>query len=90
MIPLTYNEHKYYEKQKYCHICKKRFCNDKEDKSKYKLFHKVRDHCHYSEKFRDAAHSICNLRYKVQREVPVIIHNGSNYDYHFIINGLAK
>ena len=90
MIPLTYNELKYYEKQKYCHICKKRFCNDKEDKSKYKLFHKVRDHCHYTAKFRDAAHSICNLRYKVQQEVPVIIHNGSNYDYHFIINGLAK
>ena len=42
------------------------------------------------EKFRGPAHSICNLRYKVQREIPVIIHNGSKYDYHFIIKGLAE
>ena len=36
------------------------------------------------------AHSICNLRYRTQREIPVVLHNGSNYDYHFIINTLAK
>ena len=28
----------------------------------YKKHHKLRDHCHYSGKFRGAAHSICNLR----------------------------
>ena len=26
---------------------------------------KVRDHCHYTGKYRGAAHNICNLRYKV-------------------------
>ena len=52
--------------------------------------HKVRDHDHYAGKFRDAGHSICNLRYAVQKEIPIISHNGSNYDYHFIINKLAK
>ena len=31
-------------------------------------------------KFRGAAHSICNLRYKVPQEILVKIHNGSNYD----------
>ena len=41
-------------------------------------------------KFREAAHSICNLRYKVPNEIPVVIHNGSTYDYHFIIKQLAK
>ena len=36
-------------------------------------------------KFRGAAHSICNLNYKVPKNIPVVIHNAS-YDTHFIIN----
>ena len=51
---------------------------------------KVRGHCPYTGKYRDAAHSACNLGYKVLREIPVIFHNGSSYDYHFIIKYLAK
>ena len=89
MIPLTDEEIIYYEKQKLCHICKKEFCYDKNEKNKFKLYQKVRDHCHYTRKFKGPAHSICNLRYKAQREIPVIIHNDSKYDYHFISNGLA-
>ena len=42
------------------------------------------------EKFRGAAHNICNLRCKTLKKIPVIFHNGSTYDYHFIINQLAK
>ena len=53
-------------------------------------YKKVRDHCHYTGKFRGAAHSICNLNYKVLQEIPVKIHNGLKYDYHFIIKELAK
>ena len=45
---------------------------------------------HYTRKFRGAAHSICKLRYKVQREIPVKIHNDSKYDYHSIIKELAE
>ena len=56
----------------------------------FKIYRKVRDHDHYTGKFRGAAHSICNLRYRTQREIPVVLHNGSNYDNHFIINALAK
>ena len=51
---------------------------------------KVRDHCHYTGKYRGAAHNICNLRYKVPKEIPVVFHNVSTYDYHFIIKDLAK
>ena len=51
---------------------------------------KVRDHCHYTRKFRGAAHSVCNLRYKVPKEIPIVFHNCSTYDYHFIIKKLAK
>ena len=31
-----------------------------------------------------------NLRYKVPREIPVKFHNGSTYDYHFIIKETAE
>ena len=90
MIPLTDKENVSYEKQKVCYICKKEFSTDENDKNAFKLYHKVRDHCHYTGKFRGAAHSICNLRYKTPKEIPIVFHNGSTYDYHFIINKLAK
>ena len=51
---------------------------------------KVRDHCHYTGSFRGAAHSICNLNCKLPQEIPVKIHNGSKYDYHFMIKELAE
>ena len=74
----------------YCHICKRKFCYDKNEKNKFKIYEKVRDHDHYRGKFRGAAHSICNLRYSIQREIPIVIHNGSTYDYHLIIKELAE
>ena len=80
MIPLTNEEKESYENQKLCHICKKEFNND----------NKVRDHCHYTGKYRGAAHNKCNLRYKIPKEIPVVFHNGSTYDYHFIIKQLAR
>ena len=83
MIPLTNKELKSYENQKVCHICKKEFCDNKNKK-------KLKDHCHYTGKFRRAAHSVWNLRYKVPKEIPAVFHNGSTYDYHFIIKKLAK
>ena len=29
----------------------------------------VRDHCHYTGEYKDAAHSICNLKYSVPNEI---------------------
>ena len=46
-----------YKKQEVCYICKKRFSTDDDNKK----YHKVRDHCHCTGKFREAAHSICNM-----------------------------
>ena len=86
MIPLTKKEEKNHNKQKVCHICRKEFNTDDSD-TKY---HKVRDHCHYTGKYRGAAHDICNLRYKTPKEIPVVFHNGSTYDYHFIIKNFAE
>ena len=31
-----------------------------------------------------------NLRYKMPKEIPVVFHNGSTYNYHFIIKELAE
>ena len=84
MIPLTKKEEENYNNQKVCYICKKEF--DKSDKKHYK----VRDQCHYTGKYRGAAHNICNLRYKIPKEIPIVFHNGSTYDYHFIIKELVK
>ena len=55
-----------------------------------KRYHKLRDHCHYTVKYRRAAHSICNLRYKRPKEIPIVFHNGSTFEYHFITKNLAK
>ena len=63
---------------------------DENNKKEFKLKQKVRDHCHYTGKYRGAAHSICNLNYKIPKEIPVVFHNGSTYDYHFIIKQLAR
>ena len=41
-------------------------------------------------KYRGAAHDICNLRSKTPIEIPLVFHNGSTYDYHFIIKELAE
>ena len=58
MIQLTNKENKSYHKQKVYYICKKNSI-DYDDKRYYK----VRDHCHYTGKYRGAARNICNLRY---------------------------
>ena len=34
-----------------------------------KKYHRVRDHCHCADKYRGAAHSICNLKYSTPKEV---------------------
>ena len=84
MISLTKKEEIMHNKQKVCYIGKKGFSTD--DKNSFK----VRDHCHYTGKYIGAAHDICNLRYKIPKEIPVVFHNGSTYDYHFIIKELAE
>ena len=90
MKPLTNKEIKSYEKQKVWHICEKKFCYDKSKKSEYNLYHKVRDHCHYIGNFIAAAHNIFNLRNNTPKKIPIVFHNGSTYDYHFVIKNLAE
>ena len=86
MIPLTKEEKKIHREQKVCYICKKGFSTDDNNKKYYK----VRDHCHYTGNYRGAAQNICNLRYKIPKEIPVVFHNGSTHDRHFMIKELTK
>ena len=48
MIPLTKEEKKSYEREICRYICKKRFTTNNK---------KVRDHCHFTGKYREAPHS---------------------------------
>ena len=79
IIPLTKDEEDSYDKKNTCHICMKDLHSDK-----------VKNHCYFTVKYRVAAHNTCNLKYKIPKNVPVIFHNGSTYDYHFIIIELAS
>ena len=81
MDPLTSEEWKGYDRATKCHICFKPFEEIKP---------KVRNHCHYTGKYREPAHMNCNLRYKIPSHIPVIFHNLSGYDTHLFIQELGK
>ena len=48
-------------------------------------YYKVKDHCHFIRKYRGAPCNICNIRYKIPKEILIVFHNGLKHDYHFII-----
>ena len=87
MLPLTKKELKLQQDATECYIWGKTFLKKFENDKNYQ---KVRDHCHFTGEYSDAAHSICNLKFKVPNEIPVVFQNSSNYDYHFIIKDLAN
>ena len=73
MIPLTFEKNQSYHKQKVCHIWKKEFSTDNDNKKNHKVIY----YYHFAGKYRWAAYDICNLRYKIRKEIPVVFHNGS-------------
>ena len=85
-IRLTKEEMYSYNRRKYCHICKKRFSKEESNNNN----HKVRDYCYYTGKYRGAAHRKCSKDNSEEREIPIVFHNGSTYDYRFIIKEIAK
>jgi len=64
----------------HCHVGEKPFASD--DK-------RIRDYCHLTGRYRGPAHLNCNLNYKDSHYIPVIFHNLSGYDSHFIIKEIA-
>lgn len=89
LIPLTNEEEATHIKSNHSHICHRKSIED-EDHQYYQKLRKSIDRDHYTGKYRGAAHSICNLRYETQKDIPVVTHNGSNYDFHPLITELAK
>ena len=87
---LTPEQKRSYENGKRCHICQSTFYKKDHVGVKSSNYRKVIHHDHYTGKYRGVAHSLCNLRYSTQRDIPVVIHNGSNYDSHLIIKELAE
>ena len=67
-----------YNKETKCWICKGELNNDK-----------VRDHCHFTGRYRGAAHNSCNLKYRKPNFTPVVFHNLSGYDSHLFIKYLG-
>ena len=81
MEPLMKAQWKDYKHASSCHICLKPFREDKP---------KVRDHCHYTSRYRGPAHMGCNLQYKIPSYIPIVFHNLSGYDTHLFIKELAN
>ena len=50
---------------------------------------RVRDHCHYTGRYRGAAHNICNLKYSKPNNISVFFHNLTGYDSHLFIKKLG-
>ena len=71
-----------------CWICEGEF-NDIPDEKGYKKIKKVWDHCHFTGRYRGAAHHLCNLWYSKPKFIPVIFHNLSGYDSHLFIKNLG-
>ena len=83
MLPLTKEQLKSHQDASMLNLRKKNL----KKLSKSINYRKFREHCRYTGKYRGAAHSIsiCNLKFSVTNQIPVVFHNGSNYDYHFMI-----
>ena len=81
-VKLTPTQQQQFDNATNCHICNVPF-NEQVTK--------IRERNHFNEKYRGAACQSCNTREgKSSKEIPVFFHNGSNYDFHFIVTELIK
>lgn len=85
----TEEEIELFENSDLCYLCHEDFDieDDMTDKQIIDM-QKVRDHCHYTNRYLGAAHNNCNRRRFSQNKFPIFVHNFKNYDSHFIIQAL--
>ena len=77
-IEITDEEEKEFNKATDCWICGEYLGNDR-----------VRDHCHFTGRYRGPAHNRCNLKYRKQNNISVFFHNLVGYDSHLFIKKLG-
>ena len=70
---------KQFNKASDCWICGEYLGNDR-----------VRDHCHFTGRYRGPAHNSCNLKYRKPKSISVFFHNLSGYDSHLFIKKLGS
>ena len=77
-IKITDEEEKEFNKASDCWICGEYLGKDR-----------VKDHCHYTGRYRGPAHNKCNLKYRKQNNISVFFHNLAGYDSHLFIKKLG-
>ena len=77
-MKITPEEQEQFNQATNCWICEK-FLN---------IDDRVRDHCHFTGRYRGAAHNRCNLKYSKPNNISVFFHNLSGYDSHLFIKKL--
>ena len=75
----TEEDRKQFNKASDCWICGEELGNDR-----------VRDHCHFTGRYRGPAHNRCNLKYRNPKNISVFFHNLSGYDSHLFIKKLGS
>ena len=75
----TKEDREQFNKASDCWICGESLGNDR-----------VRDHCHFTGRYRGPAHNSCNLKYRKPKSVSVFFHNLSGYDSHLFIKKLGS
>ena len=78
----TRNDYIDFTRAECCYLCQKNFESQN--------LMKNRDHNHHTGKYLGAACTSCNLKRKRIKKIPIFLHNGSRYDFHFIIRALHK
>ncbi|XP_018396274.1 PREDICTED: uncharacterized protein LOC108774621 [Cyphomyrmex costatus] len=79
-MDFTRDDWRRFDSATHCHICERPFAPGDE---------RVRDHCHLTGRYRGPAHKGCNVNYKDSPYIPVVFHNLSGYDAHFIVQDIA-
>ncbi|XP_053597646.1 uncharacterized protein LOC106693382 [Microplitis demolitor] len=80
MKPLSRQQKESHEQATVCHICKRSITSATD---------KCYDHCHFTGNYRGPAHLSCNINYRKSHTIPIVFHNLSGYDSHFIIKSLS-
>ena len=76
---ITAEEEEEFKQASNCWICHK----------KLNLEDRVRDHCHFTGRYRGAAHNRCNLKYSKPNNISVFFHNLTGYDSHLFTKKLG-